>query len=42
MTNKKMTTPYANGEGLATLPYGNKQPLLSCGWGAVTVVDIFA
>lgn len=23
MTNKKMTTPYANGEGLATLPYGN-------------------
>ncbi|CAF95305.1 unnamed protein product, partial [Tetraodon nigroviridis] len=21
MTNKKMTTPYANGEGLATLPY---------------------
>uniref|UniRef100_A0A3Q3W3F8 RNA binding protein fox-1 homolog 2 n=1 Tax=Mola mola TaxID=94237 RepID=A0A3Q3W3F8_MOLML len=24
MTNKKMTTPYANGEGLATLPYGWK------------------
>ncbi|XP_031727800.1 RNA binding protein fox-1 homolog 2 isoform X2 [Anarrhichthys ocellatus] len=23
MTNKKMTTPYSNGEGLATLPYGN-------------------
>lgn len=23
MTNKKMTTPYANGEGLAALPYGN-------------------
>lgn len=23
MTNKKMTAPYANGEGLATLPYGN-------------------
>uniref|UniRef100_A0A3B3ZV77 RNA binding protein fox-1 homolog 2 n=1 Tax=Periophthalmus magnuspinnatus TaxID=409849 RepID=A0A3B3ZV77_9GOBI len=24
MTNKKMTTPYANGEGLAALPYGWK------------------
>lgn len=23
MTNKKMTTPYSNGEGLAALPYGN-------------------
>ncbi|XP_010768898.1 RNA binding protein fox-1 homolog 2-like [Notothenia coriiceps] len=23
MTNKKMATPYSNGEGLATLPYGN-------------------
>lgn len=24
MTNKKMTTPYSNGEGIAALPYGNK------------------
>lgn len=24
MTNKKMTTPYANGEGLTTLPYGKR------------------
>ncbi|CAL8352434.1 unnamed protein product [Boreogadus saida] len=23
MTNKKISTPYSNGEGLATIPYGN-------------------
>lgn len=29
MTNKKMTTPYANGEGLAALPYGNTPLVLA-------------
>lgn len=24
MTNKKLVSPYANGEGLSTLPYGKK------------------
>lgn len=36
MTNKKMTTPYANGEGLAALPYGKTVHILFGGVGRAT------